>query len=53
MTPNALNMHISFNNLVKKPSKTLPNGIFKIFVDDYFIPAENTQKDLGRTLPNT
>jgi hypothetical protein len=25
-------------NLVKKPSKTLPNGILKIFVDDYFHP---------------
>jgi hypothetical protein len=24
---------------VKKPSKTLPNGIFKIFVDDYFHPC--------------
>jgi hypothetical protein len=48
ITPNALNMHIYFIKPVKKPSKTLPNSIFKIFVDDCFQPG--TQKNLARTL---
>jgi hypothetical protein len=49
----------SSKTLLKKPSKTLPNGIFKIFVDYYFHPCwkhpalRKTWAELCICLPGT
>jgi hypothetical protein len=50
MTPNALNMHHSSKTLLKSLQKHCQTVFSRFLSMTIFIPAEDTQKNLARTL---